>query len=197
MSDNLPRTARLITNLILLALLAGTLIASACLWWLGDWENHAWGLTLTLRILWGCCIVGCLATLLTRTTIFGWTFRQYFRGWPEGWRRPTRAPWSKSGKASFGFTVAMVSVTGAVAVAMIVMWILKDVTGDWVFKLVFGILFASWWVVTIVLVLVRNAIFGIQRRRDLEDNEEPPSREEPPQNPFGDPVAVPGRGEEP
>ena len=73
--------AGLITNLVVLALLAGTAIASLCLWYLGDWEGHAWALTLTLRILWGSWIVACLATILTRVTIFGWSFRQYFR-WP-------------------------------------------------------------------------------------------------------------------
>jgi len=201
MSENLPRKASLITNLIVLGLFAGTLIASACLWWLGDWENHDAGLKLTLKILWGSWMGVCLATLLTQATIFGWTFRQYFRDWPEGWnpsemfrRRPTRAPWSKSGLASFSFTVAMASVTGLVALTMIVMWILKDVTGEWVFNLVFGILFASWWVVMIVLVLARVAVFGLQRQKSLGGNGEVPPAEGPPR---ADPVAVPTRGEEP
>src|SRR5438046_2791071 len=147
MTDNQrgPGKAGSIASLVVLLLLAGTVIASLCLWYLGDWEEHGWALTLTLRILWGSWIVVCLGTILTRVTIFGWSFRQYFR-WPGDGRppwarfRPSRAPWSKSGKASFSITVAMASLTLGVVVATVVMWILKDKTGDRVFWLVFHIL---------------------------------------------------------
>lgn len=177
MAEHRPGKAGKITNLVVLALLVATAVASLCLWHLGDWKNHAWTLTLTLRILWGIWIVVCLTTILTRVTIFGWTFRQYFR-WPEEGRpswarfRPSRAPWSKSGKASFSMTVAMVSVTGAVAVAVVVMWVLKDITGDGIFWTVFKILGASYWVVMIVLVLVRVAIFGAQRHQALQQRQQ-------------------------
>jgi len=66
---------------------------------------------MTLRILGGCCLVAVAATLLTRLTIIGWYFRRYFRPAeqavppPEpigtGPRRPTAAPWYKSGALSF------------------------------------------------------------------------------------------------
>src|SRR6185503_7699136 len=111
-------------------------------------EYH-WGVTLAFRILWGCWIVGLCALILTRVTIFGWSFRRYFR-WdeptpPPGAPRPTRAPWRKGGKSSFGFTVTMVSVTGAAAVTIVVMWMLEDVVGDFVFWLVSFIVGGSWW----------------------------------------------------
>src|SRR5262245_18074719 len=106
---------------------------------------------MALQIVWGSWIVACLATVLTKVTIFGWTFRKYFRwpgeGRPAGARiRPTRAPWVKSAATSFSFTVAMVSVTGAFAVAWAVMFILKGVIGDWVYWLVSMILGVVWWV---------------------------------------------------
>ena len=174
MPEQRPGKAGLITNLVVLALLAGTAIASLCLWYLGDWERHDWALNLTLRILWGSWIVACLATILTRVTIFGWSFRQYFR-WPGDGRptwarfRPSRAPWSKGGKASFSITLAMALLTLGVAVATVVMWILKDETGEWVFRLVFYILWGSWWVLVITLVLVRVAIFGLQRHKAMAE----------------------------
>jgi hypothetical protein len=174
MGERQPGKAGRITDLVVLGLLVGTAMASGCLWYLGNWEEHGWALTLTLRILWGSWIVACLATILTKVTIFGWSFRQYFRWQGEGrppWARfrPSRAPWSKDGKASFSITVAMVSLTGLVAVATVVMWILRDVTGDWVFRLVFYILWGSWWVLVITLVLVRVAIFGWQKHKAMAE----------------------------
>lgn len=177
MTINRPGKAGSISTLVVLAVLACTVVGHVCLYLFGDWEEHGWTLRLTLRILWGAWIVVLLATILTRVTIFGWSFRQYFR-WPEGGRpawarfRPSRAPWSKSGKTSFSMTVAMVSITGIVAIAMAVMWILEVVTGAWVSWLVIKILFAAWWVLMITLVLVRVAIFGVQRHRTLAQKNE-------------------------
>ena len=180
MADQPNNAARWISSVVVLALLLVTGIASAIIWWTGDWEHHAWGLTLTLRILWGVWIVIALVTVLTRVTIFGWSFRRYFR-WagdkmPEWARfRPSKAPWSKSSKSSFSFTVVNVALFGLCAVASAVMCILVDVTGEWVFWLVFKIIWASWWVLQITLVLVRVAVFGVQRQKELleQNNAEP------------------------
>lgn len=170
--------AGLISTFVVLALLAVALIASGCIWWTGDWENHGWGLTLSLRIVWGLWILAALAAILTHVTIFGWSFRKYIRWTGDqlpAWARfrPSRAPWEKSAAASFSFTVAMVSVTGVIGLVTIVMWILKDVVGDSVFWLVFRILGISWWVLMIGLVLARVAVFGVQRRKEIQEQSKP------------------------
>jgi hypothetical protein len=185
MGEQRSSKARLITTLVVVILLAVTLVATACLWLLVDRERYGWGLTLTLRILWGVWIVTWLAIILTRVTIFGWSFRRYFR-WPEDGPppqqapRPTRAPWNKGSKTSFSITVVMVSLTGAAAVATTVMWILEGVTGPWVFSLVFKIIWATWWVGVITTVLIRIAIFGVQRSRGKDPPEPPETEKEHP-----------------
>jgi hypothetical protein len=174
MAEQRTRWARLIPDLIVLGLLGASVIASLCLWFLGDWDEYGFWLHLTLRIIWGCWIVACLATVLTKVTIFGWSFRKYFR-WPGEGRppdsriRPSRAPWMKSAAASFSFTVAMVSVTGAIAIAWAVMFILKSVVGDFTYWLVSMILFAVWWVAMITLVLVRVGLFAAERKKALTE----------------------------
>lgn len=166
--------ARTIPDLIVLGLLAASAVASLCLWFFGNWDEYGFWLALALRIVWGCWIVACLATVLTKVTIFGWTFRKYFR-WPTAERppdariRPTRAPWVKSAAASFSFTVAMVSVTGAFAIAWAVMFILSGVVGEWVYWLVSMILGVTWWVTMVTLVLVRVAVFAAQRKKALTE----------------------------
>lgn len=167
---NQSNKAGFVSNLMVLSLLGITVLASAGIWLLGDWQNHGWWLTLTLRILWGCWAVAVLATVLTRVTIFGWTFRRYFR-WdgqgtpPQVWPRPTRAPWTKSAAASFSFTVSMVAVTGVTGLALAVMWILKPLTGETAFQVILIILGSVWWIAIITLVLVRVAIFGMQKHQ--------------------------------
>jgi hypothetical protein len=189
-------TAYWVSTLAVLVLLAGALITHAALWWGGNWEAHRWGLTLTLRIVWGCWIVVFLATLLTRTTIFAWYFRRYLR-WPPGGAeagpppatlpRPTRAPWVKSGAASFSISVVLVSLTGGCAVATAVMWILKDVTGDWVFWLVFKIIWSAWWVLAMAAVLTRIAIFATHRKKAAS---KPPPAPPPPPPPAAPSVQI-------
>ena len=109
---------------------------------LGDWQDYSWSRDLTLRILWGCCVVALAATLLTRLTIIGWYFRRYFRPSRAGRcrrrepigagpRRPTGAPWYKSGALSFSMTVTLVSLAGATAIASAVIWVMGDVFGNW------------------------------------------------------------------
>lgn len=178
MSDQPTINARWISSIVLLALFLVIGIASGMIWWTGDWEQYAWGLTLTLRILWGSWFVLALVTYLTRVTIFGWSFRRYFR-WAEdnmpAWTRfrPSKAPWSKSGAVSFSFTVLLTWLTGGCVIATVVMWILRDVTGEWVFWLVFKIIWSSWWVLMIALVLARIAVFGIQRQKEIEEENGP------------------------
>jgi hypothetical protein len=160
--------ARWIITAIVLGHLLATLIATGCLYWWGDPEH--WGVTLTLRILWGVWAVHALAQALTRVTIFGWSFRRYFRPSeeekpPPPPLRPAKAPWYKSGKVSFAITVILVSLTGACAITTAVMYILEDVTGHWVYWLVCMIVWSSWWVLAIALVLTRLAIFGSEKQK--------------------------------
>jgi hypothetical protein len=174
--------AWVVLSVVALALLGANLIATGLIIWLGDWQEHRPGLTLALRIVWGSWVVAVLAMLLTRVTVFGWSFRRYFR-WPGDEERPpdaprpTQAPWYKSGAASFAFTVTLVSLTGSVAVAVIVLWILKDVIGDGVFWLVVKILGSSWWALCVILVLVRVSIFGVQRQKAITGQKEPAQEE--------------------
>jgi hypothetical protein len=166
-----------VSTAVVLALFAAAAVTTVVLYWAGDWERHAWGLTLTWRIVWGCWVVIFLVTLLTRVTIFGWTFRRYFP-WPAEAPappptggvvpRPTRAPWPKSGIESFSITVVMVSLTGAAAIAIAVMWILKDVTGAWVFSLIWKVIGSVWWVLIVSTVVTRVAIFGWHRQQALQ-----------------------------
>ncbi len=143
-----------------------TAVASLILWLVATQVEDGWWLRLTQRIIWGVWFVNALATTLTHVTIFGWSFRRYVR-WAGDRFRATKAPWTKSGKASFSFTVAMVSVTGAIALVVVVFWILKPVTGDFTFRVILTVFGSVWWVTMIVLVLVRVALFGTQRQREL------------------------------
>ncbi len=178
MGERPSSKARLITTLLVVILLAATLVATGSLWLLVDRQRYSWGLTLTLKILWGVWIVTLLAIILTRVTIFGWSFRRYFR-WPDEVPpphqapRPTRAPWTKGSKTSFSITVVLVSLTGAAAVTTVVLWILADVIGWWAFWLIFKIIGITWWVGAIVTVLTRIAIFGVQRSRTRHPPETP------------------------
>ncbi len=158
--------------MIAVAFLAGTAVATALIWSAGGGRlagGYSWARDLTLRILWGCCFLTFTATLLTRLTIVGWYFRQYFRQAeqavppPEpigtGPRRPTRAPWYKSGALSFSMTVTLVSLAGATAVASAVIWVLGDVFGDALMWLILKIILGVFWVVCIAVVLTRLGVF--------------------------------------
>jgi hypothetical protein len=179
MAERRLSKVNLIFSLVVLALFVGTVVATVMMVVMGDWDSHAWGLKLALRITWGCWVVVCLAWLLTRVTIFGWSFRRYLR-WPGGPtqappmipRRPTLAPWYKSAAASFSITVVMVSLTGAVTVTIAVLWMLVDTIGERVFWLVFKILGSAWWVLCVATVLTRVAIFGVQKKRAQKQAEQ-------------------------
>lgn len=170
------------TTWLLIALLAATLLATVCLYLMVDTEQYSWELMLTVRTLWGVWIVALVAVILTRVTIFGWSFRRYFR-WdreeppPPAVPRPARAPWNKGAASSFGFTVSMVSVTGVAAVAIVVLWMLEGVTGRFVFWLASTITGTVWWVTVITLVLARVAIFGAQRSKKKQQAEAAASAE--------------------
>jgi hypothetical protein len=177
MAERKKNLASWIVSFVALVHLVGVVIATVCLNWFGNWELYGSGLRLTLRILWGVWIVNALAAVLTRVTIFGWSFRRYFRldenaplqPLPV---RPTRAPWYKSGKVSFTSTVILVSLTGGCAIATAVMYMVINVTGEWVFWLVFKIIWSSWWVLCIVTVLTRLALFGFEKKRGSSNGEE-------------------------
>src|SRR5438477_12150221 len=128
MADLHDRTTALVTWVIILVLLGGTGLATLALYWLGDWDQHDWALTLSLRVVWGSGLVGCVAAALTRVTIFGWSFRNWFR--PVEKIGVIEPPWPKSGAASFAVTVTLVSLLGTASVTTAVMWILRDAVGD-------------------------------------------------------------------
>ncbi len=158
-----------VTAVIAGSFLAVAVVATVLIWQLGDWQNYAWSLDLTLRILWGCFIVALAATTLTRVTIIGWRFRRYFRTAEQttpppdpvgvGTRRPTVAPWYKSGILSFSMTVSLVAVVGVTAVASAVIWIMGAVFGDWVMWLILKILWSVAWIAIIAIVLTRVGVF--------------------------------------
>ena len=156
----------IILGLVVLLLLAGAGATSLLLYALGDWEDHAEGLKLANRIVWGSWMLCAVAVLFTRVTILGWSFRRYFR-WegdappPAEAPRPIRAPWYKSPAASFGFTVALVSFTASVVLATAVLWVLSDAIGPAVFRLVVRLVWGAWWVVCIALDLIRISVFGV------------------------------------
>jgi hypothetical protein len=52
------------------------------------------------------------------------------------------------------------------------MYILMDQTGEWVFWLVFKIIWSSWWVLSIATVLTRLAIFGFHKSKSTQDGEQ-------------------------
>jgi hypothetical protein len=162
----------LIISLVVLVLLGAVGATSALLVALGDWESHAEELRFANRVLWGTWIVAAVGVVLTRVTVFGWSFRKYFRWEGEGepppnLPRPTRAIWYKSPSASFGFTVAMVALTGSVAVSTVILW----VVGGPVMWLAIKVVWGCWWVIFIALVLARVSVFGIQRRKAVTEAE--------------------------
>jgi hypothetical protein len=169
MDGTVARRAWLILGLVVLFTLIGAVAAHILLTFLGDWESHAHELTLTLRVIWVVWGLTAASIILTRVTVFGWSFRHYFR-WdgegdpPPGAPRPTKAPWYKSAAASFGFTVTIVSITGVAVLITAILSLLLDPWVSSVYWLAVKIVWASWWVLLIILVLVRVTIFGLQRR---------------------------------
>ena len=169
MEGSIARRAWLILSLVVLVTLVGAVAAHVLLVQLGDWENHREELTLAVRIIWVVWGLVAASIILTRVTVFGWSFRRYFR-WdgegelPPGAPRPTKAPWYKSAAASFGFTVAIVSITGVAVLVTAAVSLLMDPLQSQVYGLVVRIIWGSWWVLLITLVLIRITIFGLQRR---------------------------------
>ncbi len=164
-----------VTAIIAGSFLAVAIVATILIWCFGDWQNYAWPFDLTLRILWGCCIVAVVATTLTRVTIIGWRFRNYFRTAEHtspppdpvgaGTRRPTIAPWSKSGALSFSMTVSLVAVVGVTAITSAVIWIMGAVFGDWVMWLILKIVWATAWIAIIAIVLTRVGVFRMYMKK--------------------------------
>jgi hypothetical protein len=127
-----------------------------------------------VRIVWGCCLGLCLAVGLTAVTAFGWRFRRYRRDLPAAGDGAPPAAWYKSGSFSFAMTVTLVSLLGACAVASLVLWMLHDVLGDGVLGLILKIIWGSWWVLCIALVLVRIGVFRVQMLREARRRAGPP-----------------------
>jgi hypothetical protein len=167
--------ANLIINLVLVTVLVAFGIASLVLWLAGDWENHSWALRLTLKIMWGTWLLLLATVVLTRVTIAGWRFRKLRPGQvPAALARILSegiqpASLFKSGTASFTITVVMVSLLGVTVLASVLLWII----GDWdryggPLGLTMKIIWGTWWVLCVITVLVRIALFNQQRRQALQ-----------------------------
>jgi len=205
MSDPRAKLTMLILSIVVLSLLTTCVVTTVFLWVFGDWENHTWGMQLTLKVMWGVWLAVLVATFLTYVTMFGWHFRRpqpsewpkaLMRAWKEGVKPPA---WFKSPSASFTITVVLVSLSGAAVLASVCLWVIGDWSQGrgplWVaLKSIWG----AWWVLVIATVLVRVAIFGAHRRRARQENAKgddpdgkPPSPpdagpgDEPPQPPPG------------
>jgi uncharacterized membrane protein len=182
-----------VTAVIAGSFLVVAIIATILIWQLGDWQNYAWPLDLTLRIVWACCVVAVAACLLTRVTIIGWYFRRYFRTAEHatpprdavgvGTRRPTTAPWFKSGILSFSMTVSLVAVVGVTALASSVIWIMGVVFGDWVMWLILKILWAVAWIAIIAIVLTRVGVFRMYMHKGRRAAAEAAAAAAPPEPP--------------
>jgi hypothetical protein len=59
-------------SIVVLSLLTTCAVTTVFLWAFGDWEKHAWGMQLTLKVMWGIW----LAAFLASATMFGWHFRR-------------------------------------------------------------------------------------------------------------------------
>src|SRR5262245_47357839 len=102
-----PRLALLILTVVLLSVLGATIVTTLILGVFGNWQTHRFGLTLTLKIMWGGWLVLLAGTLLTWVTIIGWRFRKAIRGrGPIALLRSVAAgveppAWAKTGWTSF------------------------------------------------------------------------------------------------
>jgi len=172
MADPRGRLAILIVTIVLLTLLVAFSSASLAIWLAADWQRFAWGLTLTLKIMWGSWLVLFVAALLTYATFIGWKFRKarpnegpaaLMRAVAEGMKP---SAWLKRGPDSFTITVVLVSLLGATVLASVLIWIIGDWEHSaWALQLSMKIIWGTWWVLCIVTVLVRIAIFRHQRRK--------------------------------
>jgi hypothetical protein len=179
--------AGLILAIVLVTLLVAFGFASLVLALWGDWVNYSNALSLTNRIMWGTWVVATTATVLTFVTMFGWRFRKLRPG--EGPRALARAlaaeikPASlfKRGSTSFTITVVLVSLFGTAVLASVLIWII----GDWQLHrsplvLSLKIIWGTWWVLCIATVLVRVALFNMERGKAAQAKAEAGPKPEPP-----------------
>ena len=165
----------LILTLVVLSLLTTCIVTTVFLCVFGDWENHAWGMQLTLKVMWGVWLLVVVASGLTYVTMFGWHFRRpHPSEWPKAlmrtWKGGVKPPaMFKSASASFTITVVLVSLFGATVLASVCLWVIGDWSeGHGPMMLALKIIWGTWWVLAIATVLVRVAIFGAHRRRAQE-----------------------------
>src|SRR5262245_43919409 len=197
MSDPRAKLTMLILSIVVLSLLTTCVVTSVFLWVFGDWENHAWGMELTLKVMWSIWLAVLVASFLTYVTMFGWHFRRphpsewpkaLMRAWSEGVKPPA---WFKSPSASFTITVVLVSLFGAAFLASVLLWIIGDWSaGRGPLMLTLKIIWGTWWVLAIATVLVRVAIFGAHRRRAQEHKSHKDDKGGP-APPAPDPVPLP------
>jgi hypothetical protein len=172
MADTYSRLGILLSVIVLGTVFAAFGLATVLLWLFGDWNRFAFGMTLTLKIMWSGWVVGFVATFLTHATISGWRFRKAHPG--QGPRALAQAiaagikpaAWYKTPATSFTITVVLVSLLGVAVLASVLIWII----GDWdqahpALVLSIKIIWGAWWALTLITVLVRIAIFSRQRRK--------------------------------
>src|SRR5262245_26024414 len=153
MADTYSRQGILISVIVLATVFAAFGLATVLLWLFGDWARYGWGMTLTLRIMWGSWVVGFVATFLTHATIAGWRFRKARPG--EGPRALAQAiaagirpsAWYKTPATSFTITVVLVSLLGVAVLASVLIWIIGDWdSAGWALGLTLKIIWGVWWV---------------------------------------------------
>ncbi len=173
------RLAALITNIVVLTLLVAFAIATLVLRLAGDWEAHAWGLTLTLKIMWGSWLLLLATVVLTRVTIAGWRFRKLRPGEvPAALRRAIAdgikpASLFKTGTTSFTITVVLVSLLGVATLASVLIWVIYTQEDTRPRDIALRIIWGTWWVLCIITVLVRVALFNKQRKQALHARRPP------------------------
>jgi hypothetical protein len=192
MSLSRSRLAALIANLVLLTLLVAFAIATLVIRLAGDWERHSWGLMLTLKIMWGSWLLLFATVVLTRITIAGWRFRKLRPGeMPAALRRAIAegikpASLFESGTTSFTITVVLVSLLGAATLASVLIWIIAGQENTRPRDIALRIIWGTWWVLCIVTVLVRVALFNQQRRKAKQANAKAAAPQAPAPSPNGE-----------
>src|SRR5262249_12923245 len=159
------KLALLILSIVVLALLTPCIVTTIFLFVFGDWEHHAWGIQLTLKVMWSIWLAVLASWGLTYVTMFGWHFRRpnpsewphaLVRAWNEGVQPPALF---KSASTSFTITIVLVSLFGAAFLASLCLWVIGDWSeGRGPLWLALKIIWGTWWVLAIATVLVRVAI---------------------------------------
>src|SRR5438067_7907642 len=108
MSDPRARLAMWILTIVVLSLFTTCIVTDVLLRVFGDWENHAWGIRLALKVMWGIWFLVLVASGLTYVTMFGWHFR---RPHPSEWPKALVRVWNEGVQPPALFKSALASFT--------------------------------------------------------------------------------------